>query len=127
MFLLSTSWQTNSFTSAPVNGLPAGWIMATMFVNGIPGQSSLLLIGAPSASPGPIVLTKTVKLPGGACRFGFTNTPGLGFTVLAATNVALPLGSWMVLGSATEVSPGQFQFTDLQSTSPCCFYRVRSP
>jgi hypothetical protein len=127
VFLLSTNWQTNSFTSAPVSGLPAGWTMATMFVNGIPGQSSLLLIGAAAASPGPIVLTNTVKLPGGACQFSFTNTPALGFTVLAATNLALTLSNWMVLGSATEISPGQFQFTDLQATNtPRRFYRVRS-
>jgi hypothetical protein len=129
VFLLSTNWQTNSFTSAPVSGLPAGWTMATMFVNGIPGQSSLLLMGAGAAAavPGPIILTNTVRLPGGACQFSFTNTPGLGFTVLAATNVALTLSNWMVLGSATEVSPGQFQFTDLQATNTCRFYRVRSP
>jgi hypothetical protein len=128
VFLLSTNWQTNSFTSAPVSGLPAGWTMATMFVNGIPSPASLLLIGAAAASPSPIVLTHIVKLPGGACQFSFTNTPGLGFTVLAATNLALPLSNWMVLGSATEVSPGQFQFTALQATNtPRCFYRVRSP
>ncbi|MGD0745840.1 MAG: kelch repeat-containing protein [Verrucomicrobiota bacterium] len=128
VFLLSTNWQTNSFTSAPVNGLAAGWTMVTMFVNGIPSPSSLLLIDAAGASPGQIVLTNTVKLPGGACRFGFTNTPGLGFTALATTNLALPLNNWMVLGSVTEVSPGQFQFTDLQATNiPRRFYRVRSP
>jgi hypothetical protein len=127
VFLLSTNWQTNSFTSAPISGLPAGWTMATMFVNGIPGQSSLLLIGTAGASPGPIILTNTVKLSSGACQFSFTNTPGLGFTVLATTNVALPLSSWMVLGSATEILPGQFQFTDLQATNTCRFYRVRSP
>jgi hypothetical protein len=128
VFLLSTNWQTNSFTSAPISGLPAGWTMATMFVNGIPGQSSLLLIVAAGASPIPIILTNTVRLSSGACRFSFTNTTGLGFTVLAATNVALPLNNWMVLGSATEISPGQFQFTDLQATNiPRRFYRVSSP
>jgi hypothetical protein len=128
VFLLSTNWQTNSFTSAPVSGLPAGWTMATMFVNGIPGQSSLLLMGAAAAAPGPIVLTNTVRLPGGACQFSFTNTAGLGFTVLVTTNVALALSNWMVLGSATEVSPGRFQYADLQATNiPRRFYRVRSP
>ena len=44
------------------------------------------------------------------------------------TNPALRLGNWSVLGSVTEVSPGQFQFTDPQATnSPRRFYRVRSP
>jgi hypothetical protein len=32
------------------------------------------------------------------------------------------------LGNVTEVSPGQYQFTDLQAKgSPKRFYRVRSP
>jgi hypothetical protein len=126
VFLLSTNWQTNSFTSAPVMGVPPGWAMATMFVNGIPSTSSLLRLDAVAMPP--FWLTNPAKPSGGACRFGFASTPGLGFTVLAATNPALPLCNWTVLGSATEVSPGQFQFTDSHATNtPRCFYRVRSP
>jgi hypothetical protein len=126
LFLLCTNWQTNSLTSAPVSGLAPGWAMATVFVNGIPSGSSLLRLDA-AALP-PICLSKPAKPPGGACQFTFTNTPGLGFTVLAATNPALPGCSWTVLGSATEVSPGQFQFTDSQAASnPRRFYRVSSP
>ena len=126
LFLLSTNWSTNSFISAPVTGLPAGWTMATVFVNGIPSTSSLLRLDAVAMTP--IRLNNATKLSGGACRFAFTNTSGLGFTVLAATNPALPLSSWTVLGSASEVSPGEYQFTDSQATnSPRRFYRVRSP
>ena len=76
----------------------------------------------------PICVTHAAKSSGCGCQFTFTNTPGLGFTVLAATNPALPLSNWTALGSATEVSPGQFQFTDPQATNtPRRFYRVRSP
>ena len=50
LFLLSTNWQTNSFTSAPVSGLPAGWAMATMFVNGIPSTGSMLSLVLPAAA-----------------------------------------------------------------------------
>jgi hypothetical protein len=40
----------------------------------------------------------------------------------------MPLSNWTTLGAATEVSPGQFQFTDPQATNtPQRFYRVRSP
>jgi hypothetical protein len=60
--------------------------------------------------------------------FTFVNTPGVGFTALGATNPALPLSSWTVLGGVTEVSPGQFEFADMQApTYPQRFYRVRSP
>jgi hypothetical protein len=126
LFLLCTNWQTNSFTSAPVTDLPAGWVMATMFVNGIPSTGSLLRLDAVVMPP--ICLTNAALSSGGGCQFTFTNTPGLGFTVLAATNPALALTNWTVVGSATEVSPGQFQFTDSQATNtPQRFYRVRSP
>ena len=76
----------------------------------------------------PIVLTNSTLLPGGAFQFGFTNVPGLSFTAFATTNVSLPLTNWTRLGAATEVAPGQFQFTDPQATNDSQrFYRVRSP
>jgi hypothetical protein len=126
LFLLPTNWQANSFTSAPVTNLPAGWVMATMFVNGIPSASSLLRLDA-AAMP-PISLINVAPVSGGACQLTFTNAPGLGFTVLAATNPSQALNAWTVVGSATEVSPGHYQFTDPQAaTTPRCFYRVRSP
>jgi hypothetical protein len=64
---------------------------------------------------------------GGAFQFAFNNTPFSAFTVLAANDLSLPQ-RWTVLGPATEIGPGQFQFTDPQATNnPQNFYRVRSP
>ncbi len=57
----------------------------------------------------------------------FTNTPFAVFTVLMSTNLALPLADWTVLGTPTEIVPGQFQFTDTSATNPAQFYRVVSP
>jgi len=52
------------------------------------------------------------RLGGGSFRFSFTNINGATFTALAATN--LPASSnWTSLGSATEISPGHFQFTPM--------------
>jgi hypothetical protein len=83
---------------------------------------------AVTPAPPPIVLGQATRLGNGAFQFAFTNTPGATFTVLASTNAGLPLASWNVLGSVTEISSGQYQFTDLQATNqPLCFYRVRSP
>ena len=73
-------------------------------------------------------LLNPVRLANGVFAFGFTGTPGASFTALAATNLALPLDNWSVLGAVGEVSPGQFQFTDTQAPdNPRRFYRVRSP
>jgi N-acetylneuraminic acid mutarotase len=44
LFLLSTNWQTNSFTSAPLPNFPPGYALATVFVNGIPSTAGILNI-----------------------------------------------------------------------------------
>jgi hypothetical protein len=76
----------------------------------------------------PVTLTGATVLPNGAFQFAFANNPGLAFQVVATTNLALPPNAWIALGVATEVSPGQYQFTDPEApTNPQRFYRVRSP
>ena len=127
LFLPTTNWSTNSFVSLPVTNFPTGWAMVTVFVNGIPSPSSILLVSSAAVST-VIVLTNPTRLPGGAFQFSFTNVSGAAFTALAATNVSLVLSNWTVLGGATEISAGQFQFTDPQATNYSQrFYRVRSP
>jgi len=66
-------------------------------------------------------------LTNGAFQFAFPNRPGARFGVLASTNPAQPASNWTVLSGLTEVSPGQFRFTDLPATNtPRRFYRIRS-
>ena len=73
-------------------------------------------------------MSGSVQLPGRAFQVSFTNLSGLGFTVLGATNLGLPLSNWSVVGAASEAPPGQYQFTDSQATdNPQRFYRGRSP
>ena len=126
IFLLSANWQTNSFTSVPVWGFPPGFALATVFVNGIPSTGTVVNISVPA--PTPNTLTDARTLTNGAFQFAFTNAVGALFGVLATTNLALPLSNWTALGGVTELSPGQFQFTDPQATAAACrFYRIRSP
>ena len=76
----------------------------------------------------PATLQQPVMLTNGVFQFSFTNYPGTTFSVLSSTTLSLELSNWIVLGSAQEVSPGQFQFTDLQATNHLQrFYTVRSP
>jgi hypothetical protein len=92
-------------------------------VNGIPSTSSFVLIGLPA-----IFLTHPQRVGGGGFQFSFTNVTRAGFTALASTNLSVPTSNWTALGAVTEVSPGQFQFADVQATNyPRRFYRVRSP
>jgi hypothetical protein len=142
-------------TTLPINGSPAGGNLLDEFVDcgaDSASQSPVLLAAAPSSStsPGgaginyngivfdsvavpqpstPLVLTSPQALGGGAFRFSWTNTPGLQFTVYAATNVTFALGNWTSLGVATD-SPsgsGHYQFTDMQATNSAKFYYVRWP
>jgi hypothetical protein len=71
------------------------------------------------------VISRTVS---GVASLSWSNAPGSAFTVLAATNPAVPMVQWEVLGAATESPAGQFQFQDGQATNyPRRFYRLRTP
>jgi hypothetical protein len=89
-----------------------------------------------SASAAPITAPtlEVVGYSGGASGAGFklsfSDSPGAAgqFTVWGTTNVALPYGNWQNLGHPTEISSGNYQFTDLSATNkPSLFYRVTSP
>jgi PQQ enzyme repeat len=75
----------------------------------------------------PVILANSTTLPDGVFQFGFTNTPGLSFTVYSTTNLFLSFTNWTQLGTATEISPGQFQFADSTVINHERFYRVVSP
>jgi hypothetical protein len=123
---LATSWSVSNYVSAGVSGIPGGWALATIFVNGIPGNSTLVRIDSTLLSP--IILSETLVSGGAAAQVSFTNVPDTGFTVLASSNISVPLSSWSVLGAATETAPGQYQFTDSSiSNYTRRFYSVRSP
>jgi N-acetylneuraminic acid mutarotase len=125
IFLLTTNWSTNSFASAPLAGFPPGYALATVFVNGIQSTSSIVNI---SVSVPLATGISGAAWNHGQFRFTFTNNPGALFGVLTSTNLLLPLSGWQMLGGVTEVSPGQFQFTDPQATNGSQrFYRLYSP
>jgi hypothetical protein len=113
----------NGSANAPTN---AGSYAIVGTINDPCYQASVTgtLVIYPAASS----LTGATILANGAFQFTFANSPGASFSVLATTNLSLPLSNWMVLAGVTEVAPGQFQLTDPQATnSPQRFYRVRSP
>jgi len=76
----------------------------------------------------PIILTNLTVLPNGNFQFSFSYASGMSFTAFASTNAAAPLSAWTSLGSVPEISPGQYEFTDLQAAASLQrFYRVRTP
>jgi len=76
----------------------------------------------------PPMLTGVQMLGGNILQFGFSNTQTASLTVLATTNLSLPLSNWTVVGMASNTGPGQFQFTSQPTTNDSqLFYVVRSP
>ena len=126
LFLSPTNWSANSFASTPINRFPPGYALVTVFVNGIPSTSSVVNVSVPIPTAPKLIDAKT--LTNGSFQFAFTNSVGVIFGVLTTTNVAWPLTNWTALGGVTEISPGQFQFTDPQATDGGQrFYTIRSP
>ena len=77
----------------------------------------------------PVTLTGAMTLPNGHFQFSFTNNSpvtNLTFTVLSTTNVTAPLTNWTVVGTASNIAPNLFQFTDPQPASSQRYYSVRS-
>jgi hypothetical protein len=93
-------------------------ISGTLSANGTL-QSDATAAQSDSSAPGPAP----------AFQLSFSNhTAGATFTILATTNLALPLNTWTVLGQPIQTAPHLFQFIDTQLTdTPCRFYRVSSP
>jgi hypothetical protein len=79
----------------------------------------------PRLAPPRLFITNSVS---GSIVLRFVNSPGTTWNILGTTNLALPLASWTALGTATEISTGQFQLSDAAAaTGTRRFYVVRSP
>jgi sugar lactone lactonase YvrE len=74
----------------------------------------------------PVLITP--KISAGSFQFAFSNNQGATFSVVASTNLLVPLTNWNVVGTATNTAPGLFQFAiPTTNTEPRKFFRVRSP
>src|SRR5947209_18731977 len=100
---------------------PPGYAFVTVFANGIPSVAGVLDVGL--ASP---QFFSIAKLRGNF-RLLFTGTPHASFTVLGGTDLGSRATKWQVLGLATEISTGRYQFTDVAEEEPRRFFRIRWP
>lgn len=70
----------------------------------------------------------TASPPNGVFQFAFSNFQNSTFTVLSSTNMLLPVTNWAAIGTASNIGPNFFQYTDTNApTDSQRFYRIRSP
>jgi hypothetical protein len=73
--------------------------------------------------PSPLLID-VKKLGDGAFQFTYTNGSARSYSVYASTNLI----DWSAIGAATQISSGQYEFTDPNSPeAPHRFYHLRSP
>jgi hypothetical protein len=65
----------------------------------------------------PFLLTNLTKLSSGGFGFTFNSSPGALVRVLGTTNLSLALDQWTVLTGVAEMTPGWYQFVDMNATS----------
>jgi hypothetical protein len=81
-----------------------------------------------SAAPLPPTIANWTFNASTQFQLQFTGLSNSTYTVLSATNVALPLSNWLPLNPVTETSPGHYQFTDTNAPAdPQRFYLLRWP
>jgi hypothetical protein len=107
--------------------LPNGQVLLVGGFNTSDTGPSTELFDPASAVAAPFFLNQLTELSSGVFRFTFRNTPGLNFTVLSTTNLGVGVNEWTSPGTASELSPGHYQFTDRTTEGSLRFYGVRSP
>jgi hypothetical protein len=87
------------------------------------GQNIPITQGISGVTPPTLI---AVQMPGnGGIQITFSNAAGIGSTVLSTTNLSLPVFLWSMVGTASNVAPGMFQFTVQPSTNePQRFYTI---
>jgi Bacterial Ig-like domain (group 3) len=124
-FLSQQELNTNGQISVTITNFGPGphAVVARYYSDANYAASSGAVVGVPAT------LDQMQTMGDGTFVLGFTNVSGAPFTVLSSTDVLAPVSEWMVLGQASEVLPGQFQYSDAQALNRDAvrFYRLRSP
>ena len=125
LFLGTTGSSTNAYTSTAVTNLPDGWMLATMFVNGIPGTSVILLYDAPAAPAAPAFTSNPKLGANGSLTLSATTSPNLSSRLYCTTNLTPPV-VWLPI--YTNLNGGGWQYTDTNTAGFMMkFYQLSTP
>jgi hypothetical protein len=96
-----------------------GFIASDATYNSDPALVSVMILPSPIVQP-----TGFVSNSNSGFAFGFGGFSNAAYSIQASTNLV----NWIRLGSASQISPGQFKFVDTTATNWASrFYRVTSP
>jgi predicted nucleotidyltransferase len=103
--------------------MPATYQATLEVVSGSAHAVATVLVRLTVLAAEPAQINSIALQPNGSVLLAFTGTSGYTQTVFASTN----LEDWTAIGPATQISPGQFQFTDPGATNfTQRFYKVRT-
>jgi hypothetical protein len=120
-FLSPTSWSSNSYTSAAVSGLPPGYALVTVFVNGIPSTSGILDI-VPAVLP--FQITSIVLTNGNDVLITWNTRETTNFVQVTAS---LRTGFTDLTSFVITTARTNFLDVGVVANMPARFYRIRSP
>jgi len=128
VFLLSTNWSANTFTSAALTGFTPGYALVTMFVNGIPSPSRILSVAGPVL---PFQITSIAVVNVNDLLITW-NTGGISnFVQVSAGAGASGSYSTTTFADVTNlaVTAAMMSFWDVgaATNTPARYYRIRSP
>ena len=115
------SFTTNSTVNTNVVGLYRVQYVATDLVGNSATNTRMVIVQQPAP---PIILGETFA--GKQFQVSFSGPDGQPYSVLATTNLLLPLSSWAVLTNGTFAGPASFIDTATASNR-ARFYKIRSP
>lgn len=120
LFLNATHWSTNSYTAALQTNLPAGPIMITMFVNGIPSSSIITTLN-------PLGYNQLFGQPlgGGKIQLIFVGNVGINYALERTFNLSPP-ALWVPQATNPAGTGGGLLFTNTPNSATNNFWRIRS-
>jgi WD40 repeat protein len=120
-FMPTTDWSQNSIATPPVDGLPAGFLLATVFVNGIPSAGQIVkspTIPISAISPGRML--RPAVGPDGV-TVSFTGTAGVSYDLQRAPALT---GPWSTIATVPVGDSGIGNSSDPDPTAGKAFYRT---
>ena len=121
VFLLATNWSADSVVSPPVRGLPHGYFIATVFVNGIPSPGQIFQIPAlPIVGNFPSQMLP-LSIGSGSLTVSFSGIPGGTYILQRAPAL---VGPWSAIATVSVGDSGIGVCPDLNPWAGQAFYRT---